>query len=100
MAEFQVQAMADGNTPDDLPQRGRVTEVCREWLMHEDQALAYRLQNEEYQSHLVTNRERNQLLRQDTPKAREEQIREDHEAAIAQTALELALAQQSERRNQ
>ena len=26
MAEFQVQAMADGNTPDDLPQRGRVTE--------------------------------------------------------------------------
>lgn len=46
------------------------------------------------QSHLVTNRERNQLLRQDTPKAREEQIREDHEAAIAQTALELALAQQ------
>ena len=99
--------------------------------MHEDQALAYRLQNEECecghlslsnaytvlksslesiqtalvslddlcmsppdQSHLVTNRERNQLLRQDTPKAREEQIREDHEAAIAQTALELALAQQ------
>ncbi|XP_063864098.1 uncharacterized protein LOC135102661 isoform X1 [Scylla paramamosain] len=97
MAEFQVQAMADGNTPDDLPQRGRVTEVCREWLMHEDQALAYRLQNEEYQSHLVTNRERNQLLRQDTPKAREEQIREDHEAAIAQTALELALAQQEAR---
>lgn len=97
MAEFQVHAMADGGTPEDLPQRGRVTEVCREWLLHEDQALAYRLQNEEYQSHLVNNRERNQLLRQDTPKAREEQIREDHEAALAQTAYELALAQQEAR---
>lgn len=97
MAEFQVHAMADGASSDDLPQRGRVTEVCREWLMHEDQALAYRLQNEEYQNHLLTNRERNQLLRQDTPKAREEQIREDHQAAIAQTALELSLAQQEAR---
>ncbi|KAG0701731.1 Coiled-coil domain-containing protein 50 [Chionoecetes opilio] len=97
MAEFQVHAMADGNTPDDLPQRGRVTEVCREWLMHEDQALAHRLQNEEYQTHLLTNRERNQLLRQDTPRAREEQIREDHEAAMAQTAFELSLARQEAR---
>ncbi|XP_042233456.1 coiled-coil domain-containing protein 50-like isoform X2 [Homarus americanus] len=97
MAEFQVRAMADGGSPEDLPQRGRVTEVCREWLLHEDQALAYRLQNEEYQSHLVNNRERNQLLRQDTPKAREEQTREDHEAAMAQTAYELSLAQQEAR---
>ncbi|XP_053628444.1 coiled-coil domain-containing protein 50 isoform X2 [Cherax quadricarinatus] len=97
MAEFQVRAMADGGSPEDLPQRGRVTEVCREWLLHEDQALAYRLQNEEYQTHLLTNRERNQLLRQDTPKAREEQMREDHEAALAQTAYELALAQQEAR---
>nr|XP_045582731.1 coiled-coil domain-containing protein 50-like isoform X1 [Procambarus clarkii] len=97
MAEFQVRAMADGGSPEDLPQRGRVTEVCREWLLHEDQALAYRLQNEEYQSHLGNNRERNQLLRQDTPKAKEEQIREDHEAALAQTAYELALAQQEAR---
>lgn len=46
------------------------------------------------QSHLVNNRERNQLLRQDTPKAKQEQIREDHEAAMAQTAFELSLAQQ------
>ncbi|KAK3887855.1 hypothetical protein Pcinc_008059 [Petrolisthes cinctipes] len=100
MAEFQVQveAMTDGRTStEDLPQRGRVTEVCREWLLHEDQALAHRLQNEEYQSHLVNNRERNQLLRQDTPKAKQEQIREDHEAAMAQTAFELSLAQQEAR---
>ncbi|KAK8743899.1 hypothetical protein OTU49_000901 [Cherax quadricarinatus] len=76
MAEFQVRAMADGGSPEDLPQRGRVTED---------------------QTHLLTNRERNQLLRQDTPKAREEQMREDHEAALAQTAYELALAQQEAR---
>ncbi|XP_064092466.1 coiled-coil domain-containing protein 50-like isoform X1 [Macrobrachium nipponense] len=97
MAEFQVQAMSDGKLPEDLPQRGRVNEVCREWLMHEDQALAYRLQSEEYQMHLGSNRERNQILRQDAPKAREEQIREDHEAAMAQTAYELSLAQQEAR---
>ncbi|XP_066970239.1 coiled-coil domain-containing protein 50 isoform X5 [Macrobrachium rosenbergii] len=97
MAEFQVQAMSDGKLPEDLPQRGRVNEVCREWLMHEDQALAYRLQSEEYQMHLGSNRERNQILRQDAPKAREEQIREDHEAAVAQTAYELSLAQQEAR---
>ncbi|XP_063613513.1 coiled-coil domain-containing protein 50-like isoform X1 [Penaeus indicus] len=97
MAEFQVQAMADSATPEDLPQRGRVTEVCREWLMHEDFALAHKLQNEEYQSRLVSNRERNQLLRQDTPKARQEQNREDQEAAMAQMAYEMYLAQQEAR---
>ncbi|XP_068211201.1 coiled-coil domain-containing protein 50 isoform X3 [Palaemon carinicauda] len=47
--------------------------------------------------HLGSNRERNQILRQDAPKAREEQIREDHEAAMAQTAYELSLAQQEAR---
>ncbi|XP_047491872.1 stress response protein NST1-like isoform X2 [Penaeus chinensis] len=97
MAEFQVQAMADSATPEDLPQRGRVTEVCREWLMHEDFALAHKLQNEEYQSRLVSNRERNQILRQDTPKARQEQNREDQEAAMAQMAYEMYLAQQEAR---
>ncbi|XP_068211200.1 coiled-coil domain-containing protein 50 isoform X2 [Palaemon carinicauda] len=97
MAEFQVQSMSDGKLSEDLPQRGRVNEVCREWLLHEDQALAHRLQNEEYQMHLGSNRERNQILRQDAPKAREEQIREDHEAAMAQTAYELSLAQQEAR---
>lgn len=30
MAEFQVQAMADSATPEDLPQRGRVTEGTEE----------------------------------------------------------------------
>lgn len=68
--------------------------------MHEDFALAHKLQNEEYQSRLVSNRERNQILRQDTPKARQEQNREDQEAAMAQMAYEMYLAQQNGKKKQ
>ncbi|XP_011170376.1 coiled-coil domain-containing protein 50 [Solenopsis invicta] len=58
---------------DTLPKAGRVNEVCREWLVHEDGALAYRLQDEEIKEHYTGNKTRNAQVREDTPRARVEQ---------------------------
>jgi len=66
---------------DTLPKPGRVNEVCREWLVKEDGALAYRLQTEEIKDHLTGNKSRNAMVRQDFPHALDEQRREEQEAA-------------------
>lgn len=58
---------------DSLPKAGRVNEVCREWLVHEDGALAYRLQDEEIREHYTGNKVRNAQVREDLPKAKVEQ---------------------------
>lgn len=58
---------------DTLPKAGRVNEVCREWLVHEDGALAYRLQDEEIKEHYTGNKVRNAQVREDVPRARVEQ---------------------------
>ncbi|XP_047351452.1 coiled-coil domain-containing protein 50 isoform X1 [Vespa velutina] len=58
---------------DTLPKAGRVNEVCREWLVHEDGALAYRLQDEEIKEHYSGNKVRNAQVREDLPRARVEQ---------------------------
>ncbi|OXU31237.1 hypothetical protein TSAR_014771 [Trichomalopsis sarcophagae] len=58
---------------DTMPKAGRVNEVCREWLVHEDGALAYRLQDEEIKEHYTHNKVRNAQVREDLPKARVEQ---------------------------
>ncbi|XP_029178668.1 coiled-coil domain-containing protein 50 [Nylanderia fulva] len=58
---------------DTLPKAGRVNEVCREWLVHEDGALAYRLQDEEIKEHYTGNKTRNAQVREDAPRARVEQ---------------------------
>ncbi|XP_033222157.1 coiled-coil domain-containing protein 50 isoform X2 [Belonocnema kinseyi] len=58
---------------DTLPKAGRVNEVCREWLVHEDGALAYRLQDEEIKEHYTGNKSRNAQVREDAPRARVEQ---------------------------
>ncbi|KAK6622128.1 hypothetical protein RUM44_001935 [Polyplax serrata] len=68
------------NHVDTLPPRGRVNEVRREWLVHEDGALAYRLQDEEIKQHLIGNRSRNTQIREDFPRAKDEQQREAEEA--------------------
>ncbi|CAG7689987.1 unnamed protein product [Allacma fusca] len=59
---------------------GKVCEMRRQWAVHEDEALAYRLQSEEITQHYCGNRTRNAIVREDTPKAREEQRREEQEA--------------------
>ncbi|EFN66314.1 Coiled-coil domain-containing protein 50 [Camponotus floridanus] len=58
---------------DGLPKAGRVNEVCREWLVHEDGALAYRLQDEEIKEHYTGNKTRNAQVREDAPRAKVEQ---------------------------
>ena len=45
-------------------------------------------------SHFGNNRERNAILRRDAPKAKEEQMKADEEAARTQTAIEFSLAKQ------
>ncbi|XP_050534242.1 coiled-coil domain-containing protein 50 isoform X2 [Daktulosphaira vitifoliae] len=77
-----VGSMGDSNrkTSDTLPKPGKVDAVCKEWIVHEDGALAYQLQKLEVDKHYNDNRSRNAIVRQDLPTAREEQEREIREA--------------------
>ncbi|KAL0276835.1 UNVERIFIED_CONTAM: hypothetical protein PYX00_004316 [Menopon gallinae] len=79
----KIESMNDNRRTnvDTLPPRGRVNEVRREWLVHEDEALAYRLQDEEIKQHLTGNKSRNLQIREDFPRAKDEQKREAEEAA-------------------
>ncbi|XP_055296042.1 inner centromere protein A [Sitodiplosis mosellana] len=69
-----------------FPKTGRVNEVCREWVVREDNALAQQLQSQEIHDHYRGNRYRNQVVRQDFPTALSEQIKEK-EVADQQAAL-------------
>ena len=59
---------------------GRVSQLRENWRLFEDGALAERLQDEEIAAHLGGNRRRNHQIRDDFPKALEEQTKEQHEA--------------------
>lgn len=83
--QCEIRGMADISEagrppPESMPKRGRVNEVCREWLVHEDGALAYKLQKEEVEQHYTGNKSRNAVVRLDTPLAKSEQQREQEEA--------------------
>lgn len=80
MAHFSISEMQDMKVTDTFPKNGRVTEVCKEWLVREDSALAYQLQNKEISEHYKGNKHRNQIVRQDFPTALTEQIREKEDA--------------------
>ncbi|XP_065088894.1 uncharacterized protein LOC135710287 isoform X2 [Ochlerotatus camptorhynchus] len=80
MAHFSISEMPDMKVTDTFPKSGRVTEVCKEWLVREDSALAYQLQNKEINEHYKGNKHRNQIVRQDFPTALSEQIREKEDA--------------------
>lgn len=80
MAHFSISEMPDMKVTDTFPKSGRVTEVCKEWLVREDSALAYQLQNKEISEHYKGNKHRNQIVRQDFPTALSEQIREKEDA--------------------
>ncbi|XP_017881462.1 trichohyalin [Ceratina calcarata] len=92
---------------DTLPKAGRVNEVCREWLVHEDGALAYRLQDEEIKEHYTGNKVRNAQLREDLPTAKVEQELEmlryqsyvqEQEERDALVARQIALSLEREER--
>nr|XP_036225151.1 uncharacterized protein LOC106627613 isoform X5 [Bactrocera oleae] len=55
-------------------------EVCKEWLVREDSALAYKLQSQEINDFYKGNRQRNAVVREDFPTALNEQIKEKEEA--------------------
>uniref|UniRef100_A0A3F2Z0M2 CCDC50_N domain-containing protein n=2 Tax=Anopheles minimus TaxID=112268 RepID=A0A3F2Z0M2_9DIPT len=80
MAHFSITEIPDLKVTDTFPKSGRVTEVCKEWLVREDGALAYQLQNQEINEHYKGNKQRNQIVRQDFPTALTEQIREKEDA--------------------
>lgn len=81
---------------DSLPKMGRVNEMCREWLVREDGALAYRLQSQEINEHYTGNKSRNAQLREDFPCALDEQIREQEMAEQAAAVYQRMLAEQEE----
>ncbi|CAL7942476.1 unnamed protein product [Xylocopa violacea] len=87
---------------DTLPKAGRVNEVCREWLVHEDGALAYRLQDEEIREHYTGNKVRNAQVREDLPRAKVEQeletLRYQSEERDALVARQIALSLEREER--
>ncbi|KAG5896777.1 hypothetical protein JTB14_008353 [Gonioctena quinquepunctata] len=80
---------------ENFPKTGRVQEVCQEWMIKEDGALAYRLQNQEFDEHLTGN-SRNALVREDFPRAKDEQIREQRMAEQAAAIYHKMLAEQEE----
>lgn len=51
-------------------------------MIHEDGALAYRLQKEEVEQHYSGNKTRNAQVREDFPRAKDEQLREEIEARL------------------
>jgi len=59
-----------------LPSGGNVNRLRQNWSVHEDGALAQRLQSEEINQHLHGNRQRNHQIREDLPRARQEQVNE------------------------
>ncbi|KAJ9594192.1 hypothetical protein L9F63_014352, partial [Diploptera punctata] len=69
---------------------------CREWLVKEDGALAYRLQTEEIKHHYSGNKNRNALVRQDFPRALDEQRREEEEAAALRAMYHQMIEQQEQ----
>lgn len=70
--------------------------MCREWLVREDGALAYRLQNAEIQEHYSNNKHRNAQVREDFPCAKDEQLREQRLAEQAAAVYQQMLAEQEE----
>ncbi|KAJ8922269.1 hypothetical protein NQ315_004207 [Exocentrus adspersus] len=81
---------------ESLPKTGRVNEVCQEWMVREDSALAYRLQNEEFDEHLSGNKFRNAMVREDFPRAKDEQLREQRMAEQAAAIYQKMLSEQEE----
>lgn len=81
---------------ENLPVTGRVTEVCQEWMVREDSALAYRLQSQEFNEHLSGNKFRNAVVREDFPRAKDEQLREQRMAEQAAAIYQKMLAEQEE----
>ena len=83
MLKFTLNGAVGGSEPSEpgtLPSGGHVSRLRANWSVHEDGALAQRLQSEEINQHYHGNRQRNHQIREDLPQAREEQVREIEQA--------------------
>ncbi|KAL7740092.1 hypothetical protein ACLKA6_000882 [Drosophila palustris] len=76
---------------DDNPSK-----VCKEWLVREDGALAYKLQSQEINDFYKGNRYRNAVVREDFPTALHEQIKETEQAQRQKEAYRRRLTEQEE----
>ncbi|KAH8412233.1 hypothetical protein KR009_000728, partial [Drosophila setifemur] len=70
--------------------------VCKEWLVREDGALAYKLQSQEINDFYKGNRYRNAVVREDFPTALHEQIKEKEVAQRRVDAYRRRLTEQEE----
>ncbi|KAH8282907.1 hypothetical protein KR054_010707, partial [Drosophila jambulina] len=70
--------------------------VCKEWLVREDGALAYKLQSQEINDFYKGNRYRNAVVREDFPTALHEQIKEKEQAQRRVDAYRRRLTEQEE----
>ncbi|KAM7352458.1 uncharacterized protein ACRADG_004964 isoform 2-T2 [Cochliomyia hominivorax] len=71
-------------------------DVCKEWLVREDGALAYKLQSQEINDFYKGNRTRNAVVREDFPTALQEQIKEKETAEKQAEAYRRKLREQEE----
>ncbi|XP_075152996.1 uncharacterized protein LOC142226724 isoform X4 [Haematobia irritans] len=83
-------------TTETLPKTGHVNEVCKEWLVREDGALAYKLQSQEITDFYKGNRTRNAVVREDFPTALQEQLKEKETAEKQAEAYRRRLKEQEE----
>ena len=68
-------------TEKTLPRSGLVSQIRQNWSVFEDEALAQQMQQQEISSHLLGNRSRNRILREDIPLSRQEQQIEQQQAS-------------------
>lgn len=81
---------------DNLPPQGFVQQVCQEWVVHEDSALAHRLQEQENETHYGQNRNVRRVIREDIQQARVVQQEEEEEALQLQVMYENMLLKQEQ----
>ena len=80
---IRMDAMQKYSTADEVEiPEGKVENICKQFLVHEDSGLAYKLQNEEIEGHLNSNRNRNQIVRSDCMQAKH--IQEAEQAVYLQ----------------
>ena len=72
----------NAGTEKTMPRAGLVSQIRQNWSVFEDQALAQQIQQQEISQHLVGNRNRNQILREDIPQAKKEQSLEEIQASL------------------
>ena len=72
--------MMEAEPEKTMPRSGLVSQIRQNWSVFEDEALAQQMQQQEISEHLVGNRVRNKILREDIPLSRQEQQMEEQQA--------------------